>query len=223
MSILKDLTLTLMGEEKQIKFFDMFPTFFANDNYNGVIPQNSNLDTYKVAGQYTVKTGAIAKTLSNCPSNDGGRLIVMQTVSSSYVVQIYVVVGVNSVTNIYVRGYENGKDFSPWHKLWFADEATHIVEEPHNYTGAEDSTVSMSVNVAFGGTLSYQWYLSKNGGSSWASLGTSYQKESFTFALTSARNGYMYRCVVTGSKINSDGTTTVLWSETSQPATVRIG
>ncbi len=87
-----------------------------------------------------------------------------------------------------------------------------ITAQPKNYTGAVGDTVTMSV-TATGAGLTYQWYISKNSGSTWASLGTSYRKASFTFELTEARNGYAYRCKVT----DANGT-----SVTSNAATVRV-
>ena len=49
--------------------------------------------------------------------------------------------------------------------------------------------------------FSYQWQYSRNGGASWSnSTTTGYNTATLTVDATLARNGYMYRCVLTGSK-----------------------
>lgn len=73
---------------------------------------------------------------------------------------------------------------------------------PKVYLGraATDTTLGSTMRIEAHATSEdcrFQWYLSKNGGGSWVSLGNGYRAKSITFELTDARNGYMYRCKVT--------------------------
>ena len=73
------------------------------------IPANSNLNNYAENGNFRVDTIAIAKTLTNIPEISAGRLVVMQTGSTSNITQFY-------VTNEGAM-YMRSKDDGGW-KVW---------------------------------------------------------------------------------------------------------
>ena len=68
--------------------------------------------------------------------------------------------------------------------------------------------------TANGSGLKYQWYVSKDSGKTWNSLGNDFARASVSFEATEARNGYSYRCVVTDGNGKS---------VTSSIATLKIG
>ena len=71
-----------------------------------------------------------------------------------------------------------------------------ITGQPSDYTGTVGGTATMKV-TATGSGLKYQWYVSKDSGKTWNSLGNDFARASVSFEATEARNGYSYRCVVT--------------------------
>ena len=76
-------------------------------------------------------------------------------------------------------------------------EVTQITEQPEDVTALPGAIVSMHVE-ADGSNLSYQWYYTFDG-ENWARTSVSGNKTStITMEATEARNGAMYRCVVTG-------------------------
>lgn len=102
-----------------------------------------------------------------------------------------------------------------------------ISAQPSNATVTAPNTANFSVTAAAsgGGSLTYQWERSNNGGSSWANVssGTGGTTNSYTTASTSSTaagsggdNGAIFRCVVTetggtnpGSLTSSSATLTV--------------
>ena len=88
-----------------------------------------------------------------------------------------------------------------------------ITSQPSDYTGPVGGTATMKV-AASGSGLKYQWYVSKDSGKSWNSLGSDFARASVSFEATEARNGYSYRCVVTD--VNGK-------SVTSNSATLKMG
>ena len=88
-----------------------------------------------------------------------------------------------------------------------------ITGQPSDYTGVVGGTATMKV-TANGSGLKYQWYVSKDSGKSWNSLGSDFARASVSFEATEARNGYSYRCVVTD--VNGK-------SVTSNSATLKMG
>ena len=84
-----------------------------------------------------------------------------------------------------------------------------IVTQPADYAGALNTNAVLTVK-ATGEGLKYQWQVCTNG-STWKNVtGTGYNKASMTVTLTSARNGYQYRCVVTdgsGASVTSKAAT----------------
>ena len=73
-----------------------------------------------------------------------------------------------------------------------------ITKQPDSSVYAvEGETITLSVQ-ATGDSLSYQWYLSTNGGESWkASTATGNKTDSITVKATSGRNGFKYYCLIT--------------------------
>jgi len=82
-----------------------------------------------------------------------------------------------------------------------------ITSQPDSCSAAVGDTASFSVSAASPADLAYQWQVSTDSGSTWASVadGTGAATASYTTpATTWAMDGYMYRCVVT----NAAGSTT---------------
>ena len=74
-----------------------------------------------------------------------------------------------------------------------------ITTQPSSLTSAAGKTVKFTVK-ATGGSLTYRWQYSKDNGSTWAnSSATGYKTATLSVEVTSARNGYRYRCVVKNS------------------------
>ena len=73
--------------------------------------------------------------------------------------------------------------------------APKITTQPKDKTAAKGATVTFTVKAS-GKELSYQWYFSKDGGSTWSkcSEGTT---ASLTVEAASYRDGYLYRCKIT--------------------------
>ena len=88
-----------------------------------------------------------------------------------------------------------------------------ITSQPVDYTGQVGGTATMKV-TANGSGLKYQWYVSRDSGKTWNSLGGTFASASVSFEATEARNGYSYRCVVTD--VNGK-------SVTSSTATLKMG
>ena len=72
-----------------------------------------------------------------------------------------------------------------------------ILTNPANKTVASGTSVTMKV-VAGGSGLSYQWYYSKNNGSTWT-LWKGKTASSFTVTASAVNNGCLYHCVVKNS------------------------
>ncbi|MBR4863316.1 MAG: InlB B-repeat-containing protein [Oscillospiraceae bacterium] len=71
---------------------------------------------------------------------------------------------------------------------------------PEEAFAATGSTVTFSVTTSVADGFTYQWQYSKNG-ESWSNTTmTGYNTDTLTVDATLARNGYYYRCVLTGSK-----------------------
>lgn len=62
-----------------------------------------------------------------------------------------------------------------------------ITGQPSDYTGVVGGTATMKV-TANGSGLKYQWYVSKDSGKSWNSLGSDFARASVSFTATEARN-----------------------------------
>ena len=68
-----------------------------------------------------------------------------------------------------------------------------ITSQPTSKSGKAGDTVTFSV-TATGVGLNYQWLYSKDGGRSWKNWGS---KRTISVGVTSGRNGYRFRCIVT--------------------------
>ena len=86
-----------------------------------------------------------------------------------------------------------------------------ITAQPQDYTGSAGTQATFTVE-ATGENLTYQWYYKAPDGN-WAKTAfTGNKTATLTVAVTAARNGYQYRCVIT------DGVSTV----TSNAATLNV-
>ncbi len=78
-----------------------------------------------------------------------------------------------------------------------APEKVTITRQPDSMTVPEGMTVTFEVE-ATGDSLTYQWQYSANGGSTWAKASsTGSTTAMISVPATMARDGYLYRCVVT--------------------------
>ena len=89
-----------------------------------------------------------------------------------------------------------------------AQEMDLVIEtQPESYVGAVNDDVSFTVE-ATGNGLTYQWYYSDNGGTSWAKSGTpGFATSTLLPILRTYRDGYLYYCQITdifGNTVNSD-------------------
>jgi len=75
--------------------------------------------------------------------------------------------------------------------------ATSISQQPQNVAGCVGSPATFSVS-ATGGSLTYQWQQSTDGGSSFINIGGA-TAASYTFSPTQAQNGHLFRCLVSSS------------------------
>ena len=80
------------------------------------IPNNSDLDDYKISGIYNVPAGASAQTMQNVPQTIGGNLIV-EPQTQYYIRQRYI----TTAGNEYVRVYDaNNKTWTTWQNQLYA-------------------------------------------------------------------------------------------------------
>ena len=100
-------------------------------------------------------------------------------------------------------------------------ESPAISSQPTNVSAAatQTATFTLTASAPDGGTLSYQWQISTDGGTSWSSVssGTGATSSSYTTAtLATSQNGRKYRVVVT----NTRGTTTSVTNSSAVTLTV---
>ena len=100
-------------------------------------------------------------------------------------------------------------------------ESPAISSQPTNVSAAatQTATFTLTASAPGGGTLSYQWQISTDGGTSWSSVssGTGATSSSYTTAtLATSQNGRKYRVVVT----NTRGTTTSVTNSSAVTLTV---
>ena len=90
---------------------------------------NVNLDDYKTAGTYRIRSASDAETIQKIPENVAGRLTVMATTESGRVLQTYVT---NSSTpRMYVRFF-NGTEWKEWDKFASSSEVNSLLEDLEN-------------------------------------------------------------------------------------------
>ena len=102
-----------------------------------------------------------------------------------------------------------------------------ITAQPSNYVGPMGTKATFTV-VATGTDLSYQWQWSRDNGQTWtnsSSTFTGYRSASLQIPISEARNGYLYRCIVTdvsGDTVTSNAARLTIGSAaptiTTQPA-----
>jgi len=73
-------------------------------------------------------------------------------------------------------------------------------EHPAETFSATNGTVQFTVATSVDSGFTYQWQYSKDGVKWTNTTMTGYNTDTLTVAATKARNGYQYRCVLTGSK-----------------------
>ena len=112
------------------------------------------------------------------------------------------------LTDVYYGGTEAqwaSVTISKINYAWDPDRATIyysfgvpvITTQPANATVAAGGIVTFRV-VATGATA-YQWQVSTDNGGTWANVkATGNNTATLSFGVTSAHNGYLFRCVVTG-------------------------
>ena len=93
----------------------------------------------------------------------------------------------------------SGTTYSSTVTLTVYPSTPKITKQPVNTSAAADSHASFSV-TATGGALSYQWQYRKSSSSAWTnSQGGNYNKANFSPTVTTAMNGWQYRCRVSNS------------------------
>ena len=106
-----------------------------------------------------------------------------------------------------------------------------ITDQPDNKEVYAGNNAVFSIALSDATDATYQWQYSRDNGVSWSdTTATGYNTDTLTVEATTARNGYLYRCVVTmpnGSKLTSDTaalTAVVLPSATitSQPSSATV-
>ena len=71
---------------------------------------------------------------------------------------------------------------------------------PQETFAATGTTVTMSVETSVEEGFRYEWYYSKNNGSTWAPTTMEGYNTDTLVISTKGKNGYMYKCILTGSK-----------------------
>ena len=95
-----------------------------------------------------------------------------------------------------ITGARGGKLESKAATLHVGDAAV-VTAQPENVTAALNANAVFTVGAE--NALSYQWQYSKNG-TSWLNTGLSgYDTATLTVPVIATRNGYQYRCVITGT------------------------
>lgn len=111
---------------------------YQNLNYIVDYLENVNLNDYKVAGNYKVRSAAEAATIQNIPEAIAGRLTVMVTTKANRTIQIYVTNA--SVPKVYMR-YFDGTKWNDWNKLVNDTDLDNY--QNLNYTIEEISNVNL--------------------------------------------------------------------------------
>ena len=124
----------------------------------------------------------------------------------------------HALTDVYYNGtkkdrndkltiVEDGNNYllnATWHY------ALEITTQPKSATVANGKTATFKV-VAKGGTVSYQWYYSKDNGAKWTKM-SGKTSTSISVKASATTNGYLYRCVAKNTK----------YTETSESAKLTV-
>jgi hypothetical protein len=93
-----------------------------------------------------------------------------------------------------------------------------ITVNPHDTTVSNGQTVIFHIDATSSGTIIYQWQANAGGG--WGDLGGE-TNDTLTWAVVTAENGYLYRCIVTDPRgADTSTTATLTVSETVYTVTV---
>ncbi|MGN0598696.1 MAG: hypothetical protein ACI4JK_02275, partial [Oscillospiraceae bacterium] len=115
-------------------------------------------------------------------------------------------------------------------KLIVRNDTCTITSQPTDQTVAVGEKAKFVVTATGEGTISYQWQISTDGGTTWKSFANT--TDTFSITAKAAYNGYMYRCIVTdanGNSVTSDAAKLIVRNDTctitSQPTdqTVAVG
>lgn len=87
----------------------------------------------------------------------------------------------------------------------YTAEATMYVlsftAQPQDVTARAGETVTFTVQTSVAEGFTYRWQYSRNGGQSWSDTNMEgYNTDTLQVSASAARNGYLYRCVITGAK-----------------------
>ena len=96
-----------------------------------------------------------------------------------------------------------------------------ITAQPENATALRDGNVKFSVKAT--GAAAYKWQYSKNGTTWNSTTMTGYDTATLTVTASDSRNGYLYRCTVTGKdgvKVESAAAALTVVKITEQPKAV---
>lgn len=88
-------------------------------------------------------------------------------------------------------------------------ERPQIIGQPQDTAVTEGEAAAFAVE-ATGGSLTYQWQQSTDGGVSWTDIDDAKAAEYTTPQATISMNGYQYRCIVTGDADKATSTPAVL-------------
>jgi hypothetical protein len=76
-----------------------------------------------------------------------------------------------------------------------------LVKQPEDAYAPVDGTVTFTVEASAEEGFTYQWQYRRNANANWTNTSmTGYNTATLTVGATKARNGYQYRCVLTGAK-----------------------
>ena len=76
-----------------------------------------------------------------------------------------------------------------------------VTEHPAEAFALNGTKVTFTIETSVPDGFTYQWQYSKNGGESWSNTSmTGYNTATLTVDANMSRNGYLYRCELTGSK-----------------------
>jgi hypothetical protein len=107
-----------------------------------------------------------------------------------------------------VTGNESFTEAATMHVLSFTDHPDEVFAAP-------GTSVQFSIAASVPEGYTYRWEYSKNNGETWTGTTmTGYNTATLTVGATLARNGYQYRCVLTGSKNSTIA---------SKPAILHVG
>lgn len=110
--VYKGKTLKQEIEEVNEKVVSLGSPIATDSNYAVTIPNDSDMDSYTIPGNYKITTLATAQTIANMPESVGGRLIVLTSATANSYTQIYI--GSNS--NVYIRVYSGGA-WTVWNRM----------------------------------------------------------------------------------------------------------